>query len=288
MIAVAPAVTVTAITPHDIPRVAEFLHANLNSRVPADRWAGALDVPWDAEQPNAGFMLVDGDAIVGAHLAFYSQRMIDGRPVAFCNLAAWCVLPDYRFHGIRLLKALLAQDGYHFTDLSPSGNVVGINKRLGFESLDVTTALAPNLPWPSRRGAVISDPAEIERTLSGPDLQLYRDHAGLQAARHVVLRTGREWCYVVFRADRWRRVPRLASILYASNPRLLRRMWRQLASHLLVAHGLVATLAEERIVEHRPRPSVRVTPQRLRMFRSPTLTSEQVDYLYSELACVAW
>jgi hypothetical protein len=65
-------------------------------------------------------------------------------------------------------------------------------------------------------------------------------------------------------------------------------MWRQLASHLLIAHGMVATLAERRIVDHRPWLSVRIPPQRLRMFRSPTLTSEQIDYLYSELACVAW
>ena len=32
---------------------------------------------------------------------------------------------EHRFHSLRLLKALLAQDGYHFTDLSPSGNVAG-------------------------------------------------------------------------------------------------------------------------------------------------------------------
>ena len=58
--------------------------------------------------------------------------MIDGRVERFCNLGAWCVLPEHRFHALRLLKALLAQDGYHFTDLSPSGNVVGLNERLGF------------------------------------------------------------------------------------------------------------------------------------------------------------
>ena len=40
------------------------------------------------------------------------------------------------------------QDGYHFTDLSPSGNVVALNRRLGFTQLDTATALVPNLPWP--------------------------------------------------------------------------------------------------------------------------------------------
>ena len=90
--------------------------------------------------------------IVGAHLAFYSERVIDGRLERFCNLGAWCVLPEHRFHALRLLKALLAQDGYHFTDLSPSGNVIGLNTRLGFRFLDTTATAIPNLPWPSRPG----------------------------------------------------------------------------------------------------------------------------------------
>ena len=60
--------------------------------------------------------------------------------------------PGYRLHGLRLLKAVLRQEGYHFTDLSPSGNVVGINERLRFRFLDTTTALVPNLPWPTWPG----------------------------------------------------------------------------------------------------------------------------------------
>ena len=56
-------------------------------------------------------MLLDDNAVVGAYLAFYSERMIDGRAEPFCNLGAWCVLPSYRFHSLRLLNALLAQPG---------------------------------------------------------------------------------------------------------------------------------------------------------------------------------
>jgi hypothetical protein len=36
------------------------------------------------------------------------------------------VLPQYRFYSLRRLKALLDQDGYHFTDLTPSRNVIAI------------------------------------------------------------------------------------------------------------------------------------------------------------------
>jgi hypothetical protein len=289
-VSVAPAVRVAPITEVDVDRVAEFLHAHLNTRVSAEHWADAVEVPWEVEQPNAGFMLLDDDEVVGVQLAFYSERMIDGRRERFCNLGAWCVLPAYRFQGLRLLKSALKQPGYHFTDLSPSGNVVGINQKLDFRFLDTTTALVPNLPWPSwpGRGIVSSDRDLIERTLTGRDLELYRDHAGAGAARHLVLIRGDEWCYVVFRKDRRKNLPLFASVLYVSNPPLFRAMARALSRHLLIHHGALATLAEERIVGSRPRPSFQLRSPRRKMFRSPSLTPAQVDDLYSELVCVGW
>jgi hypothetical protein len=285
-----PRVTVRPITPADRPAVAEFMHTHLNARVPAAAWAGALDVPWSAEQPNGGFMLLADDAVVGANLAFYSEREIAGRTERICNLGAWCVLEEHRFHGLRLLKSLLGQDGYHFTDLSPSGNVVGLNEKLGFAFLDTTTAVLPNLPvpaWPGR-GRVSSDPAVIERTLDARELAIYRDHARAAAARHAVLTRGGEHCYVIFRKDRRKGLPLFASILYVSHPELFRRMARQLGRHLLLRHGAVATLVERAVVDHRPRLSLTVDSPRRKMFKSPTLASTEVDYLYSELVCLSW
>jgi hypothetical protein len=273
------------ITDADVRRAAEFLHANLNSRVAAADWAASVDVPWEVDRPNAGFMLLDGDRVVGAHLALYSERDVAGARERFCNLGAWCVLPEYRFHSLRLLKALLAQDGYHFTDLSPSPAVAALNARLGFRFLDTRTALVPNVPGPGR---ISSDPALIERTLSGRELELYRDHKAAPVARHLLLLRGGEWCYVVFRKDRRKRLPLFASILYVSNPELFRALARPLARHLLLRHGALAMLVEDHVVEHHPRLSFQLRRPRPRMFRSNHLAPEQIDYLYSELVCMRW
>jgi hypothetical protein len=283
-------IRVSPITAADVPRAARFLQAKLNTQVSANHWADAVDVPWEVERPNAGFMLLDEDEVVGVQLAFYSERLIDGRRERFCNLGAWCVAPAYRFYGLRLLKAVLSQDGYHFTDLSPSGNVVSVNERLSFRFLDTTTSLIPNLPWPSwpGRGVISSDPELIQGTVTGHDLELYRDHAATGAARHLVLIRDGEWCYVVFRKDRRKGLPVFASILHVSNPELFRAMSRSLARHLLVHHGALATLAEERVVGWRPRPSFRLRSPRRKMFRSASLEPAQIDYLYSELVCVSW
>jgi hypothetical protein len=281
------AIRVTAIGAADIEPVAEFLHAELNPAVSAADWARAMHVPWKVDAPNHGFQLTDDDRVVGAYLAFYCEREIDGRTERFCNLGAWCVRPEHRMRGLRLLTALLAQDGYTFTDLSPSGTVPAIETRLGFRPLDTTTALAPNLPWPLR-GDVSSDPRVLRATLTGADLQRYEDHAEAAAAIHVLLRSRGRWCHVVLRRDRRKGLPLFASVLYASDPALLRRMWRPLSRHLLLRHRIPLSLVETRVAGGRPPFSRRLANPRSKLFRSASLTEDRIDYLYSELVCVAW
>ena len=277
------------ITDGDLERVGRFLHEHLNGNVTAEAWARAVDVPWTVDRPNGGFMLLDDETVVGVNLAFYSERVIEGRRERFCNLGAWCVLPEYRFHSLRLIKALLAQDGYHFTDLSPSGNVLGLNERLGFEYLDTRASLIPILPRPSWTGrhVISADPEVIARTLTGDALELYRDHAAT-AARHLVLIRGDEWCYVVFRKDTRKRVRAFASILHVSHPEVFRSMTGPLGRYLLRHHSVVAMLADERVAGGRPRLAIELRSPRRKMFRSASLAPNHIDYLYSELVCVSW
>jgi hypothetical protein len=274
----------------DVPAVAQFMHTHLNPRVSATAWSTALHVPWRAEPPNHGFLLRDNGAVVGAYLAYYSDRLIGGRQERFCNLGAWCVLEEYRSQGLRLLTSLLAQDGYHFTDFSPSGNVVALNRRLKFSDLDTTTALLPNLPtMPGRwRCRIAADPDVLATTLTGADRQIYLDHCATQAAKHVTISSGDESCYVMFRKDTRKRMRVFASILHVSNPELFRRFARHLGTHLLTRHGAAATLIELRVAGGKPTGSVTLSRSRPKMFKSPHLQAEDIDYLYSELACLAW
>jgi hypothetical protein len=283
-------VELKAIDGADLQAVGEFLHTHLNHRVSAERWATCLKAPWDAHPPNHGYMLLDGGSIVGVYLAFYSERTLEGRMERFCNLAAWCVLPKYRFHSVRLLKALLAQPDYSFTDLSPSGNAVHVNVGLKFEFLDTTAKLVVNLPWPARfsKDTVDTDPSVIDRVLTGRDKEIYRDHVRACAAHHIVLRRGSDVCYVMFRHERRKRLPIFVSLLYVSNPTLFRTMIRAFSRHVLLRHGALATLVDQRIVPFARWPAVALRRTRPKMFKSPRLGSAHIDYLYSELACVPW
>ncbi len=291
IMAVGGSIDLLPITHADVSAVGDFLHRNLNDRVPASAWGAALLSPSTSPPPNHGFMLRSGDAIVGVYLAFYSERVFDGRVLKICNLAAWCVVDDFRSQGLRLARALLAQRGYEFTDLSPSGNVVALNRRMKFRELDTATDLVINLPWPiwSRRTRIESRPDRIFRLLYGRDLEIYRDHRRSAAARHFVVVRGAEQCYVMFRRDRRRNLPLFASLLHVSNPEVFRASVRVIERHLLLRHRVPATLVERRLVGGASsRPSFALRSPRPKMFRSDALAPDQVDYLYSELAWVAW
>jgi hypothetical protein len=283
-------VAVRAIQGDDLPAVGEFLHSHLNSRISAQAWAAAPVVPWQTPAPNYGFLLEDGNTLVGAMLAFYSIRTIDGVDEPFCNLGAWCVREDYRAHSIRMMKAVLDQKGFTLTDLSPSGTVVPLNERLKFQHLDTTTALIPGLPYPTLPGRIqiSTDPADIQRKLTGGQLKIYLDHANAAAANHLLLTRENETCYVIYRRDRRKGLPVFASILYVGNPDLFAAAVPQLSRHLLFRHGILATLAELRVVTYRPRFSKLLSAPRRKMFKSSHLKPEQIDNLYSELVCVAW
>ncbi|MGB3483055.1 MAG: hypothetical protein WBB07_12665 [Mycobacterium sp.] len=272
----------------DIPAVAQLFHRELSSGAAPEAWCRVMDVPWAVEQPNHGYLLRDNTRVVGAYHAFYSERVIDGRRHQICNLGAWCVEDKHRAAGLRMLRALLRQPGYTFTDLSPSGNVPALNTRLGFAMLDTQTAVIPNLPWPWRSQGVrvIDGPKEMDELLCGQEQQIYRDHRET-VVNHVVLVKGDRHCYLVFRRETRRHLRVFASILYVSDPELFRECAPHLYRYLLLRHGMAATLVELRVLGYRPARSV-MTAGCPKMYLSEDLAPGQVDYLYSELTCRAW
>ena len=281
-------VSLSPILPGDLAEVALFLHRKLNSRLSPETWQRAIRPSWPVEAPNHGYMLLAGGQVVGVQLAFYADRVIDGRPERFCNVAAWCVAPAHRAHGVRLLTPLLAQKGYTFTDLSPSGNVVPLNRRLNFQMLDTASSLVVNWPWPRTGGVrILSDRAQIEARLDGRDLEIFRDHQRACAAHHLVITSGSESCYVIFRRESRKRLRLFATLLHVGNPALLRRTLRPLCGHLLTHFGIAATFVEHRVAGFRPAHAIAAQP-RVRMFRSGDLGAGQIDYLYSELVSVPW
>ena len=283
-------VVLRPIRAEDTAAVAAFLHAELNPRIPAERWGDLFAPSWPAEQPNHGYLLEAAGEIAGVYAAVYSDRVVGGKEVRVCNLAAFCVVEEHRAHSLRLLRALLGQRGLVFTDLSPSGNVVGLNERLGFVHLDTATAITPNLPWIPKGGIRISsDPDVAAATVTGPDAQLLRDHRTAPAVRHVTVRADGGYAYMMVRRVRRKGLPVFAAVLHASGDRaLLARSWRSVGAHLLARHGTLATLVERRVLPEVFGRGRALAHPRPKMFRGRDVPAAEIDDLYSELVLLEW
>ncbi len=278
-------VELSPISDPDVPLVARFLDAHMDS--PLSEWDSALAVPWTADAPNRGFMLREGERIVGAYVAYYSSQSVGGREETFCNLGTWFVLPEFRTHSLRLLDAMLSQDGVNFTDLTPSKAVTRINGRFGFRTLDADAGVLLRWPWPARsKGARIAIArSEIEAALEGPDLRAYRDHAGAPGAIHAAIERGGRSCYVVARRDRTRGLTVLRA-LHVSDPGLFLDAHAPLTRRLLTAHRALGLVVEDRLVGSLPRGALPLRSRQARMFRGDHLEPGDVGYLYTELVCL--
>jgi hypothetical protein len=83
-------------------------------------------------------------------------------------------------------------------------------------------------------------------------------------------------------------VPAFASILHVSDRELFADSVTELTRHLLLRHGVLCVLGELRVIGARPSMSLRLTKPRPKMYRSTRVGADAIDYLYSELTCVAW
>src|SRR5947208_3591058 len=89
-------ISVLPITDEDLPATALFMYQHLNSNIPLATWVDAFSRSWAAVKPNNGFMLRDGDAMVGVLGAIYSDQEINGNIINFCNLTSLFIFPKYR------------------------------------------------------------------------------------------------------------------------------------------------------------------------------------------------
>ena len=159
----------------------------------------------------------------------------------------------------------------------------------GSPTLDTTTYLLPNLPWPTFRGVrVLTAPDQIGGAIEGAAQRIFEDHRSAPAALHLLLIDGDEQCYLIARRDRRKNLPVFATVVYVSNQPLFARRMRTILARLGLTSRAPLTLLEQRIGGCRPAGSVPLSRPRPRMFKSRTLSADAVDYLYSELTQIAW
>ncbi|MEZ5987788.1 MAG: hypothetical protein R3F30_01410 [Planctomycetota bacterium] len=281
----AGSLTVEPLGEDDLPAVAALMHAHMNPRIPVADWERSYRMPWARCGPHYGYGLWQDGRLAGAYTVIWSRRTVDGREELFGNLAAWCVEPELRLHSLSLLKQVLADKQVHLTDLSPKPEVARLMRRFGFEALDTTWCLMPNLPWWGLT-RILTDPAAIAARLAGDARQVFEDHRDVGAVHHLLLDVRDRPCHVMYHRRTRKGVP-CVTVLHVSEPAALPGRYLGLGGHFLRRERALLTVWEDRFLVRRPLLSRRTASPHAKLFRSPTLGPGRIDNLYSELVTLA-
>ncbi len=275
---------VEPIVRNTVEETADFLHSHLNSNISVTTWATALE--WGAREPdadNCGFLLRDGNRVVGAYAAVYSTRLVRGRRERFCNLHSWCVLESHRGESLKLVRALLSQPDFNFFNPTPNPLTVPIFEMLKFKFLDSRVCGFLNVPRPGR-GSIVVGHDRLKEIFKDEERRYVRDHRDFPWIDQVAVGSNKGWCHLAFRRRTWKRMG-CAEILHVGNPDVFLEYRARFQRWLMLHRGLPTMQVEARFFSKPPsRLIVRGQP---RMALGGALEDRDYLNLYTDLMALA-
>lgn len=258
-------------------------------RVTRDQWLQLFVDRTGLQRGKFGYVLVDGDDVVGFIATTFSEREVRGIKAVLCNMSNWIVKAEYRSQSLALLSKVLSERNVTITNLSPTPDVLEISQKLKFTLLDkaeriIVPAPVPRGPSPCR---VFVDPYDIARMVDGDQAKIVRDHY-LPYNRHVLLRSPDGDCYVMYNRSyktvrKGVRLP-FARVHHVSDGAVFARHAARLVSKVVAAAHVVAMIVEQRWLRGGSiwHSFARPGGARHGAFRSSTLTAADIDGLYTE------
>ena len=271
---------------NDKHSVAVFLHKNLFHKITVEQWINGLFPPWSEGFQNHGYMIVDNDKIVGVLIVIYSKMLIDGKEAVFGNLSSWCVLEEYRkgLSSIMLMRKSISDKNVNYTATTPNDISQNILKTCGFEMIDNSIYLIPNLPSIYSKSSIITDPDILLSRLDEATLRIYNDHKYIKWLKHLVISDGQNFCYVIYRDWKMRHSSHLKNsrILYLSNSQVFHNKLSTLRAFFL-ARGYPATTINKRFLRQKPFFSFERQRSKQVSFRGVSLSNDAFTNAYTQL-----
>lgn len=281
---IAKQATIIPITLVDTARVAEFLHQHMNDQFTSDVWQKGISKSWLADTPNYGFMLIHNEQIVGVLCAVYSEQYVSGKLEAFCNPHSWCVLPTFRSRSVDLVLAVIRQQGFHFTMLSPNQEGVVIFQFLKFKPLNNQVSILLNFPALNTRSIKLTEDKQVAQQLLPQQSQkYYADHLAFPWLKLLVYGVDNQYGFIIFKKQQYKRLG-CAMILYISDAALFHQCWSAIRSYLLFQYGMFSSKIETRLLGQQPiKTWIKPEQGGEKFYLSNQLSVEDVHYVYSEL-----
>lgn len=277
-----------------IPQVTDFLAQQREFGNSRD-WDGLFRYGWKRNEYPYGYAAMDSNKVVAFIGTIFSERVIQGKKVPYCNLSTWIVDSNYRSRllGLLILEPIFKVKDVFISSLTPSESSRDISEKMGFRLLEhnqITVPVFPRLASALNGNGnllVSFDGHEIRNHLGDEDRAIYDDHSGLKCKHFVVKENATGlYCYGIGTSSTLRRLRAFGAqwlnLCYLSNVDIFVRNFQCFKKYLW-KHGRFLLLRyDSRLIPHRL-SSIEFKTKRARQFKSAVLTSCQVDNLYSEL-----
>ena len=188
-------------------------------------WKNLFIDHFQGEKGYYGYVLKDGDRIVGFVNYLFAKRKFNGKVVTFCNLGNWIVLKEYRNKSLSLLTPILRLKDCIFTNFTASRAVYKVLKTLRFQEIGNEFIIIPPIPGISFLEIFKSDikvlyGKDVKKYLKEDELIIYNDHTNPDfKCRHILLKDSMETCYIIAKRAYRRKLPFL-HIHYISNSKI--------------------------------------------------------------------
>lgn len=268
----------------DVRSAANFLHEYMNSQLPVAQWQRAMETNWLEDAPNHGFILKEGDRIVGILCAIYSKQMVNGAIEKFCNPHSWCVLPEYRAKSVQLVLAVIKQKGFHFTMFSANQSGIEIFSFLKFKPMDSTVIVYPAffLFGGGDTIRIVDDRKESIENLPASVGKVYKHHWDYPWIKSIVFGSEGRYCLVLYKKKKFKRLPS-ARIIYVSDPDLFHDSLPVLKKHFLVSRGIFTYRIENRLLTKPVGFELGRQQGHQKLYLSDALSEKDIQNVYSEL-----
>jgi hypothetical protein len=268
----------------DFERIYPLLQQFHNPNLTKEDWRQLFVRHWGSQEDYFGYFLLDGEQVVGFLGTLFSRRQINGTPHNFCNLSTWIVKEEYRGMSLMLLFEALKQEGFTITNLT-SNKVAGILTRLGFKDLALTYSMVlpimlPAFLLPGLK--VIEDKQAIEEQIIGDARNVFLDHREMKC-RHMLIQGHGNQCYLIFDIIKKKRLP-VMRIHHISAPNWFAKNAYRISPAACRHTRTFGMLVNNNLLRRNRIWNAFQMKQLHRMlYKSDTLTSEDIDMAYSEL-----
>jgi hypothetical protein len=255
-----------------------------NPRLSKDDWRQLFIDHWHSNEGYFGYVLEDGERIVGFLGLIFGHRTLNARKEKFCNISSWVVDEKFRNQSLFLLLPVLKLKGYTLTIFTGSKEVYAAAKKLGFQDLESHLQIIPPLPsiatWLTSCQIEV-DGKYLSEALTGEALQTYRDHLAFRCF-HVHVRSPLGECYLVGTRV-FRKNLTFAQIYHISDPNVFVKFSSRIAMAICLRIKTVAIATDQRFLGENTIPLSLAWPlPNRRVYKSSSLGKNDIDLLYSE------